>query len=247
MFKNFSEDAIHTEDFLRLFHLYKEFSKTKTSKETQVETMTDNLLNENFDLNGIAEHANLNDAHALSMIPETLDNIDNESELLDIENIPIIIEENANNDLNMPSTSSDYNEETALNQSILNDFITWPITPKRKGKRQSEKPPFVLTSSVRKEAEKKKIALKKESEMQKEKRKAERLKKKQIKEHSNKKGKQIKGKETLMKRSKDAIISGFNKTLLETETKMPNILENIQETNEEVRVAKDNYQLKIQR
>jgi hypothetical protein len=144
----------------------------------------------------------------------------------------------------MPSTLSDYNEETALNQSMLNDLITWPITPKRKGKRQSEKPPFVLTSSVRKEAEKKTIALKKESEMQKEKRKAERLKKKQIKEHSNKKGKQIKGKETLIKRSKDAIISGFNKTLLATETKMPNILENIQETNEEVRVAKDNYQLK---
>jgi hypothetical protein len=57
MFKNFSEDAIHTEDLLTLFHLYDEFSKTKTSKKAQVETMTEDLLNENFDLNGIIEHA----------------------------------------------------------------------------------------------------------------------------------------------------------------------------------------------
>jgi hypothetical protein len=54
----------------------------------------------------------------------------------------------------MPSTLSDYNEETALNQSMLNDLITWPITPKRKGKRQSEKPPFVLTSSEKKQKRK---------------------------------------------------------------------------------------------
>jgi hypothetical protein len=57
MFKNFSEDAIHTEDLLTLFHLYDEFSKTKTSKKAQVETMTEDLLNENFDLYGIIEHA----------------------------------------------------------------------------------------------------------------------------------------------------------------------------------------------
>jgi hypothetical protein len=91
MFKNFSEDAIHTEDLLTLFHLYDKFSKTKTSKKAQ--TMTEDLLNENFDLNGIIEHANLNSEHAQSMIPETVDNIDNESEFMDIENLPIIIEE----------------------------------------------------------------------------------------------------------------------------------------------------------
>ncbi|KAK4879663.1 hypothetical protein RN001_007809 [Aquatica leii] len=50
--------------------------------------------------------------------------------------------------------------ENVLNKSIT-DFVVWPVTPERKGKRQTEKLPWVLTSSVRKDALKQKIAKKK--------------------------------------------------------------------------------------
>lgn len=62
----------------------------------------------------------------------------------------------------------------------LQDFFFWPKTPERKGKKNSEKLPFVLTSSTRKNIEKKKAEKKKEELKLKEDRKEKRLQKQNI-------------------------------------------------------------------
>lgn len=71
-------------------------------------------------------------------------------------------------------------EHTKTNQinTSLRDFVVWPKTPERKGKKQSEKLPFVLTSSGWKKIQMEKIETKKQEQEKKEARKSERESKK---------------------------------------------------------------------
>lgn len=196
MFNNFNENDLHGEDFLTLFNLYKEFFKTNRHADT---------LHENFESGSNVESFNLNDQNVETIAMEPADCVGNEQEF-DIENIPIIMEPDY--DCQIPSTSSANIEEDTLNSSPHSHFVIWPKTPERKGKRETEKLPFVLTSTVRKEAIKKKIAIKKEIEAEKETRKTERLNKKKIKEQAlNKKEKRIsrKNKSSLKNRKVEII------------------------------------------
>lgn len=106
------------------------------------------------------------------------------------------------------SAISDFKEEMldkqsrSLSESVLDrsldKYFVWPQTPQRKNKRQTEKLPYVLTSTVRKKAEKAKFEKRKMEMQEKEQRKEERRKKI---ERSKIKGKTTKGK-TFKKSSK---------------------------------------------
>jgi hypothetical protein len=66
------------------------------------------------------------------------------------------------------------NNEHELNS--FNKTLQWPVTPERKGKTNSERLPFVITSATWKETKNKKITEKKEKEQAVEGRKRQRLK-----------------------------------------------------------------------
>uniref|UniRef100_A0A6P7GFC7 Uncharacterized protein LOC114336581 n=1 Tax=Diabrotica virgifera virgifera TaxID=50390 RepID=A0A6P7GFC7_DIAVI len=57
---------------------------------------------------------------------------------------------------NLPSVNQDNSLYKEIDTSI-DKFLFWPKTPERKGKKQTEKLPFVLTSSDRQNAERRKI------------------------------------------------------------------------------------------
>lgn len=104
----------------------------------------------------------------------------------DIENMPIIF-----NDPELAITTSDSEKieyETSQNEaeeenenSNLNNYLMWPITPQRKGKRNVQKLPYVLTSEEWKKIQTKKIEDKKIKEKDKEARKLKRLENKESK------------------------------------------------------------------
>ncbi|XP_050500910.1 myotubularin-related protein DDB_G0290005-like [Diabrotica virgifera virgifera] len=73
----------------------------------------------------------------------------------------------------------------ATNKSIAT-YLIWPDTPARKGKKQTQKLPFVLTSSDRRKIVKEKMEKKLEEERKKEQRKLERKEKQSIKENQKK-------------------------------------------------------------
>lgn len=64
--------------------------------------------------------------------------------------MPIIFEDQIMTEQNLENVVE--HEDTHLNKSVetttLDDYLVYPTTPVRKGKRQSEKLPYVLTSSV---------------------------------------------------------------------------------------------------
>lgn len=116
-------------------------------------------------------------------------------ETFNIDELPIIIDDTIVPDIVSPilqrsSPSNTFNNNQITDNPLLtnksfqtendnqiDEFFFWPKTPERKGKRQSEKLPFVLTSSVRKNAEKLKMEEKLQKELQKEERKRKRLEK----------------------------------------------------------------------
>lgn len=108
-------------------------------------------------------------------------------------------------------------QELPLSHSVLNtsldNYFVWSQTPERQGKRQTEKLPFVLTSTVRKKAEQAKFEKKKLEIDLKEKRKEERLQKKDV---NKAKGKSLKAK-TIIKKSLRKM-SGFNDTANDKES-----------------------------
>lgn len=73
------------------------------------------------------------------------------------------------------------NENTSVDIS-LEDVLRWPHTPVRKGKKQTERLPFVLTSTQWKKITNEKEQLKKEKELEKEQRKIKRMENKARKE-----------------------------------------------------------------
>lgn len=75
---------------------------------------------------------------------------------------------NNNNNLNIPNYPGS-------NGNLLNEYMFWPKTPERKGKRNCERVSFVLTSSARQKDHIKKMEMKKQELELKEKRKVERL------------------------------------------------------------------------
>ncbi|KAJ9594626.1 hypothetical protein L9F63_027394 [Diploptera punctata] len=68
----------------------------------------------------------------------------------------------------------------------MGEFLVWPETPKRKGKRQTEIHPFAITSDRYKDMFEKKKEEKRKIEEQKEERKRKREEKKQSKFPANK-------------------------------------------------------------
>lgn len=210
--KNFDVNEAHNSDFSTLFYLYKEFLKANSSVDMdQVDDMnqfedtdkpeeTDHLeskvLYKISESESYLKNNNLIDQNNESFTKHTFEIAVNEQVGFDIDNIPIVIEGNTDFDGQKPSTFKLGHEQSELNKSSssISDFVVWPKTPERKGKRETEKLPFVLTSSVRKKAIKEKIDKKKEMEVEKEKRKTERLNKKELKE------KQIKEKQTYKKK-----------------------------------------------
>nr|CAI5869139.1 unnamed protein product [Callosobruchus analis] len=109
----------------------------------------------------------------------------------EIENIPIVI--NINSSHNFPSTSMSPMQVESLDRSnseqniievinghakeklSIDKFFFWPKTLKRKGKKQTVRLPFMLTSSNRQNAEKRKIQEKLEKEVLKEERRQKRI------------------------------------------------------------------------
>ncbi|CAG9829492.1 unnamed protein product [Diabrotica balteata] len=69
------------------------------------------------------------------------------------------------------------NKENTQNNRSIRDFVIWPKTPERKGKKDYQRLPFVLTSSGWKRIQMEKLANKKQEQKRKEARKTERLSK----------------------------------------------------------------------
>lgn len=129
----------------------------------------------------------------------------NVDENFDIHNMPIIIENDANSNIsieyiNTLDETTEIGEGTNLNKT-LDDFITWPKTPERKGRQQSEKLPFVITSTGWKKIYENKEKAKIDAAALKEKNKLIRLEKRQEKEAQKmlKKKKKLNEKKTRQK------------------------------------------------
>lgn len=99
---------------------------------------------------------------------EILNNQDN----FDFENMPIWIC-NENNEIDNVCNAS---------ANTLENVLQWPVTPVRKGTRQTERLPFVLTCTQWKQIKKEKDDTKKQKEREKEERKEKRLENKKNKE-----------------------------------------------------------------
>ncbi|XP_030751032.1 uncharacterized protein LOC115878626 [Sitophilus oryzae] len=143
--------------------------------------------------------------------------------IIKLEDIPIVLEEELNGKIVpnvvmdvIPSSTSNISSidnldviadtekptcsfELSEANTSLSKYFFWPKTPERKGKRQNEKLPFVLTSTVRKNVEKAKIERKEYELKEKTRRKEERIKKQNLKKES--KENMIK-KTTMKKKSK---------------------------------------------
>ncbi|XP_050508146.1 uncharacterized protein LOC126885591 [Diabrotica virgifera virgifera] len=87
-----------------------------------------------------------------------------------------------------PEKSLNISENTSVNATnkSIATYLIWPDTPARKGKKQTQKLPFVLTSSDRRKIEKEKMEKKLEEERKKEQRKLKRKEQQSIKENQKK-------------------------------------------------------------
>lgn len=112
------------------------------------------------------------------------------------------------------STAPVFDEE-----ACLENYIFYPKTPERKGKKNTEKLSFVLTSSSRQRDHLKKIKKKKEEEEAKEKRKAQRLeaKKKRDEEAEIKKKKRENGNITKKRQKQNSTKTIVSEVLVENE------------------------------
>lgn len=193
LFRNFDPEDNPDENLQIIFKLYNIFNdkkindeKSKNHQEITNHNSTDVLkLIELEDVPIIFEEDL--DEEIQNVV---VDQIENSSDTYNGDNVDV------NADTAKPSCSFDSGK---MNKS-LGEYFCWPQTPERKGKRQSEKLPFVLTSTVRKKAEQAKIERKQFELEEKNRRKEERLKEQEFRKMS--KGKAIKGKKTIKKSSK---------------------------------------------
>lgn len=106
-----------------------------------------------------------------------------------IENEDILINNctEMNNDvLNIPHYSRENSlDNSSLGNTSIESILQWPITPKRKGIKQTERLPFVLTSTQWKKMHNEKEELKRKKELEKEDRKRKRLEKAEIKKNAD--------------------------------------------------------------
>ena len=157
--ENMSRESLSPE-FLVLFKLWKEYLKVPDK-----ELGLDNI---NVDSGGADLHT------------------ESANETLDLENIPIVFCHDDNLDhLSVLSTneiSTITNEDVAStsNNKTIGDYILWPQTPERKGKRNVTRMPFVLTSSKWKDMQTEKQEKKEEVEQKKQERKRKREQQKEL-------------------------------------------------------------------
>lgn len=84
------------------------------------------------------------------------------------------------------NTNTNNVDNTIRTSECLGSHLSWPVTPERKGKKNVERLPFVLTSSDRQNMEKEKAERKLKEERLKKERQAERMKKKEIQKSKTK-------------------------------------------------------------
>lgn len=255
MFKQIDNvDEINTkDDFQVLYRLYKQFGISGTDKNKN-ENIAENIDIENLDIIFADDMTHLDSTSReltlealVTELPTEISN-DHSEIFVNIENNDVIDaidsetsvrqkrEENNNSSIigatDNHHCSSTYEEEN-LNTS-LREYIVWPKTPERKGKKQTERMPFVLTSSTWKELQQQKMDNKKEEEQKKAARKEERILKKQQKE------KEKVDKTKLSKKRKISVTETANKKVKHNKKQEDKIGSLVTDTEE-----KDNTQQEI--
>lgn len=207
-------NEMNTNDTTHNFNTYLDTATPSTSKadpqliETSVNEFnkigindTTNNFNENLDT---AAHSTLNSNPLLIEIPADQFN---------------------GNDMNDTTNNFTENLDIAIpsfskTDSQLKDYIFWPKTPERKGKKNSERISFVLTSSARQRDHLKKLEKKKEEERLKEERKLKRLaakKKREMDADMKKRKKDLGTKRKIVRKEK----ANLNKDDINLENKAP--------------------------
>lgn len=199
-----SMNADHTvnEDLALLKNLFDAMHDTQNAQHLANQNLETESLNNNKDdkAHHIQEAADLDNKQDQSQDTQHLhdQNItatdDYKHDLyFDIENMPVIIDNFTSEDMPLSnfltitpekceSSKSIYVIPSTSTSEYMNSILTWPKTPERKGKKQTARLPFVLTSTTRKKAEAEKEEKKKREESLKQKRKTEKIQKQQEKQ-----------------------------------------------------------------
>lgn len=237
--ENSTKESEENNDEIKYTAPKKELS-TSMEKEKEMKIMLKSKETTNKDKHLFAENQNV---YVDDLFTSTINNqIDNECKslttYLDLENIPIVID---NDNILQPIVLANGHPQ-GIEYINLSNFISWPVTPERKGSKNSEKLPFVLTSIDWQKIQEEKINKKRELELCKEERKRKRIEKKlantkTIKNVKKDKKTALKKEETITSSPKIQILS--YKTLSE-ENKIPRshirnlFFNNTNKTNQEL-------------
>ena len=198
--KKIVEDEEHGEEFFVLYRLYEHYHDMKVkhtaqssegravtpeTPEINTQVAPENITDDSLEFLSAGppqlEKNNVNqEDHTTTTQPESKNtaNVGEENTEILSSTVFLMDKNNANQEDNAPATPTKENN--------LQQILVWPETPKRKGKTNTERVPFVLTSGKWKEAHDKKEKLKEEANREKEKRKEKREKKKIMKEELQK-------------------------------------------------------------
>jgi hypothetical protein len=153
------------------------FTNTIIDNNEEIETAPDLSSRDNTERTDEMDSIELeheNDKNAEDQVENGYIEILNDQDNFDFENVPIWIC-NENNEIDNVCNAS---------AITLENVLQWPVTPVRKGTRQTERLPFVLTSTQWKQIKKEKNDIKKHKEREKEERKEKRLENKKIRHRS---------------------------------------------------------------
>ncbi|CAH0546590.1 unnamed protein product [Brassicogethes aeneus] len=173
-----------SEEFQILFRLFNEFYAASSTSEIQEVYEKDGETNIKEKLTVIS----MNKQTTVTPNEYNLNEIKNDSPEEDntasysadeIMNMPVILL--AEND-NLPHTNETTSSEINLDNSNIENYLLWQKTPERSGKRQTDRLPFVITSSAFKKVCEEKMGKNTEKDKEKARKLATRIEKKKLKE-----------------------------------------------------------------